>query len=305
MSVIIAGSLNMDLVIRVDEFPSAGETIRGSSFDLIPGGKGLNQAVAAARSGAKTFMSGAVGNDDNGTALLKLIEAEKIDATHVKILDTTSGVALVEVNSKGENRIVIVAGANSQYRYTIDLDAFFSSHSDGILIGPLENEIMELERIYIAAKKNGLKTILNPAPVAKLNEEFLSSIDILIPNQHEAAFLSDIHIEDLDSAKLAAEKLLLKHHEAVIITLGQNGSLYYDRSHFIHQEAFTVNALDTTGAGDTFCGAFAAALDSKLPIKVALRFASAAASISTTRSGASASIPRISEVQALLNSVTQ
>jgi ribokinase len=303
MTVFVAGSLNMDLVATTRRLPSTGETIIGESFRSYPGGKGLNQAISASRSGAQTRMIGAVGNDDYGKILLQTLTDSKVDTSEIQLCDSLSGVALIEVDTKAKNRILVVPEANSLFSADlVDCEIFKNSGANSILLGPLENPFHELEKIFLKGKKEGLKTILNPAPAAEISSTFLRSIDILIPNQHEAEMLSGTKVLDVDTAIAAGRRIVKKGANSVIITLGESGSIYIDGFEEIFQPAFNVDAIDTTAAGDTFCGAFAAALDNNLNIQKAMKFAACAAALSTTKLGAEPSIPNLKEIESFLNS---
>lgn len=291
MTVVVAGSVNMDLVVTLPVFPETGQTIRGQSFTAIPGGKGLNQAIAASRVGSHTVLVGAIGNDDYSKTLIEALEIDQIDTSNLQHYQGPCGVALIEVNSRGENRIAIVPGANGLLDAKEIKKEMFVNLNEGVLVGPLENPLSELEEIYVFAKENDLTTILNPAPAQPLSSRLLNAVDILIPNQHEAELLTGIKISSVLDAEISCKKLLEAGPRAVIVTLGDQGSVYVSKSETIYQSAFRVEARDTTAAGDTFCGALAAQLDQKKTIRQALKFASAAASLSTLTFGASSSIP--------------
>lgn len=302
MGVIVIGSLNMDLVVMMERFPDSGETVNALDFASIPGGKGLNQAIAARRAGAKVSMIGAIGSDDNSRTLENLLHSEGIDSNHLQRYQGSSGVAIVEVEKSGANRIAIVPGANGRLSYQNSTASIFSEHSGSIAIGPLENPIDELEKYFKAAKEAGLTTILNPAPVQLLSQNFLTLIDIFIPNQHEAEDLTGLHIDNLEQAEKAARALLRNGHKAVIVTLGEDGAILATDSEILYQKAFKVNSIDTTAAGDTFCGTFAAELDDGSTFSNALKMAAAAAALSTTKSGAANSIPSRAEVLNFIDS---
>lgn len=281
----------MDLVVSMSKFPESGETVNALDFSTIPGGKGLNQAVAAARAGAHVQMFGALGTDDNSKALEKILENEGVSRVGIQKYEGSSGVAIVEVERSSANRIAIVPGANGKFTYNENIQAVFNELSGSFVLGPLENPIAEIEKYFVAAKKAGITTILNPAPVQMLSPSFLNTVDILIPNQHEAQELTGIEIKDESDAEMAGRQLLNNGHKIVIITLGEKGAILVSPHEVIFQKAFRVESIDTTAAGDTFCGTFAAELDRGSNSVLALEMASAAAALSTTILGASTSIP--------------
>ena len=300
MSVLVVGSLNMDLVVTMTKFPDSGQTVVARDLQMIPGGKGLNQAIAASQVGAQVSMLGCMGSDDYSRQLEEILSKFHIDTTNLQKVDGSSGVALVEVENSGSNRIAIVPGANEKFDYhAIEAD-YFARFGNSVVLGPLENPIMHLEKSFIAAKSAGATTILNPAPSQLLSSDFLGAVDILIPNQNEAEELSGVSIADKKDAEKAARRLLELGPQIVIITLGEKGALLVSNQENYFQEAFKIKVIDTTAAGDTFCGAFAAEIDRDQEPKLALRLASAAAALSTTKYGASHSIPGRSEINDFL-----
>lgn len=299
MSVIVAGSLNIDLVVNLKRMPNPGETVHGDTFQTFPGGKGLNQAVAAARSSAKTSMIGAVGDDPYSQTLRDVLGAGSIDSRLVRTINGPCGTAIIEVDASGQNRIVVIPGANAEMKASEVSGSEFSS--DSILLAQLESPVAELSAIFASAKAQGAKTILNPAPAIELPDSFLRNVDILVPNQHEAKLLSGLAADSRDEAIAAAKSLLQRGVSAVVVTLGENGAVYVSASEEIYQPAFKVSPVDTTAAGDAFCGAFAAELDRGSSIADALRYACAAGGLSTTKSGAVPSVPTELEIRSFMN----
>ena len=294
--IIVIGSSNTDMVIKCKYLPAPGETILGGSFFMNAGGKGANQAVAAARlNGDVTFIA-KVGNDVFGKQAIELFKQEKINTDFVFTDDKNpSGVALITVDEKGENCISVAQGANSFLSNNdVEKAKAIMQQADIILI-QLEIPIETIEYVAGIASQKNIQLILNPAPACKLSDDLLSKISIITPNEKEAEMLTGISINNSDSAKQAAQILSAKGIETVIITLGEEGALLYHSNEFTLIESDKVQAVDTTAAGDVFNGALAVALSEKKSIKEAVTFANKAASISVTRLGAQASAPYRSE----------
>ena len=297
--VVVVGSLNMDLVTRASRLPKGGETLIGESFSVVSGGKGANQAVAAARLGAQVSMIGCVGRDAYGDALRAALLAERIDCQAVSTVDGSSGVALIVVDDNSQNSIVIVPGANGAL--TVEQLKRFDPvlQAADLLICQLEVPDATVGHALKRGRELGKIVILNPAPASRaLPAHWYGSIDYLIPNESEAAALSGVAVDSLDTAQAAATKLIAMGAGKVIITLGAQGSLFADGNSFQHFPAPSVKAVDTTAAGDTFVGGFAAALAAGKGEAEAIRFGQVAAALSVTRAGAQPSIPALSDVQA-------
>lgn len=298
-NVVVIGSLNMDLVTRAPRLPRGGETLIGHSFATVSGGKGANQAVAAARLGAKVAMIGCVGNDDYGVRLRDALLAEHIDCEAVSVVEDSSGVALIVVDDNSQNAIVIVAGANGAMTPAV-VDRFDAVlQVADVVICQLEIPDATVGHALKRARELGKTVILNPAPASRpLPADWFAAIDYLIPNESEAAALSGLAVDSLQSAETAATQLIAMGAGKVIVTLGAQGSLFANGNGFEHFPAPTVKAVDTTAAGDTFVGGFAAALADGKTEAEAIRYGQIAAALSVTRAGAQPSIPTMSEVQA-------
>ena len=285
------------MVVKTERFPQPGETILGGTFLMNPGGKGANQAVAAARLNGDVCFVAKVGNDVFGTQAIELFNKEKIKTEYIFIDDTNpSGVALITVDGKGENCIAVAQGANGNLSVN-DINNTEQVLQDAdIILVQLEIPIETIEYIAALAKQHNKKLILNPAPACILGDDLLSKISIITPNEKEASMLSGIEITNIETAKQAAQVLSGKGIATVIITLGEEGALLYENNEFNLIPTNKVNAVDTTAAGDVFNGAIAVAISEQKNIKDAVRFANIAASISVTRLGAQASAPHREEI---------
>jgi ribokinase len=297
--VVVIGSLNMDLVTRAPRLPRGGETLIGKSFATVSGGKGANQAVAAARLGAQVSMVGCVGSDAYGEALRGALLAEQIDCQAVSTVEDSSGVALIVVDDNSQNAIVIVAGANGALTPEV-IDRFDAVlQAADVIICQLEVPDATVGHALKRGRELGKTVILNPAPASRpLPADWYAAIDYLIPNESEASALSGLPVDSLSTAETAAARLIAMGAGKVIITLGAQGSLFANGTRFEHFPAAKVKAVDTTAAGDTFVGGFAAALAAGKSEADAIRFGQVAAALSVTRAGAQPSIPTLSDVQA-------
>jgi ribokinase len=279
--------------------PRGGETLIGHSFATVSGGKGANQAVAAARLGAQVSMIGCVGNDDYGVQLREALLAEQIDCQAVSVVEDSSGVALIVVDDNSQNAIVIVAGANGSMTPAV-IDQFDAVlQAADVIICQLEIPDATVGHALKRGRELGKTVILNPAPASRpLPADWFASIDYLIPNESEAAALSGLPVDSLQSAEKAAARLISMGAGNVIVTLGAQGALFANAAGYQHFPAPKVKAVDTTAAGDTFVGGFAAALAAGKTEAEAIRFGQIAAALSVTRAGAQPSIPTSSDVQA-------
>ncbi|MGC2173270.1 MAG: ribokinase [Candidatus Sulfotelmatobacter sp.] len=282
----VVGSANIDLTTFTDQFPKPGETIFGQRFDLGFGGKGANQAVAARLCGADVFMVARVGSDLFGPPTIENFKKRGIDATHVKQVEgLSSGVAPIFVEPNGQNRILVVKGANDALKPAdVDLAAETLKAADCIV---LQFEI-PLETVYhtIAfARKNGIRCILNPAPAQPVDARALKDLDYFVPNESEAETVSGIAVRNVEDAKKCSKKLIAGGIRRVIITLGANGSLLAGDAVSEYVPPFAVKSIDSTGAGDAFIGSFAVFLAEGMPEREAVRRANLYAGLSTTGIG--------------------
>ncbi|GHD53235.1 ribokinase [Streptomyces mirabilis] len=295
----VLGSTNMDLVAYVAKAPQRGETVTGREFRTIPGGKGANQAVAAAHAGSDVSMIGAVGADAFGSQLRTTLEHSGVDTDHLRTTEGPSGTAHIVVDDEGGNAIVVVPGANATVDHLAPGDETLIAGADALLL-QLEIPLAAVLAGAEAARRHGVRTILTPSPVQSLPPELLSSIDLLVPNEHEAAALTGV--TDPRDAAVA----LLDQVPEVVVTLGAAGSLYAVRgAEPLAVPAPRVTAVDSTGAGDTFVGTLAVAIAEGRPMRAALAWASTAASLSVQRVGASSSMPYRSEIDAQAASNTR
>jgi ribokinase len=287
VAVLVVGSANLDLVATTARIPAPGETVMGSGYAEHPGGKGLNQAVAAARAGAATAFVGALGDDAAGATLRDVLDEAGIDATHTATFgDVPTGRALITVSDTGENSIVVVPGANA--RVVADgLPTPFPAAE--VVLAQLEVPVEAVGAALRAGRAVGATTILNPAPARSLPDDLLAVCDVVVPNEHEVDLLG------------GPGHLLALGVRAVVVTLGARGAELHQPSGVTAIAPFAVDPVDTTGAGDTFCGSLAAAIASGASLVEALQRASVAAAISTTRHGAVPSIPTAAEVDAALD----
>lgn len=282
----VVGSANIDLTSFIDQFPKPGETIFGTKFDLGFGGKGANQAVAAKLCGSEVFMVARVGDDLFGPATIQNFQKLGIDASHVRqVKGLSSGVAPIFVDPSGQNRIIVVKGANDALKPAdVDAAADMLKTVDCIV---LQFEI-PLETVYYTirfARKNGIRCILNPAPGQPIDVKAVADLDYLVPNESEAETITGMPVRNVDDAKACAKKLLSSGIRRVIITLGANGSLLAGNDGMEHMPAFQLKSLDSTGAGDAFIGSFATFLGEGLAEKEAVRRANLYAGLSTTSVG--------------------
>ncbi|MEV0095614.1 ribokinase [Streptomyces sp. NPDC050738] len=287
----VLGSTNMDLVVYVDRHPARSETVTGHEFRTIPGGKGANQAVAAARAGATVTMIGAVGNDPHGTTLRTALTQAGVDTDSLRTTEGLTGTAHIVVDSAGSNSIVVIPGANGTVTALAPGDEAVIASSATLLLQlelPLSGVIAGAE----AARRNNVRTLLTPAPAQPLPPELLAVTDLLIPNRLESQALTN----GLTDAYEAAAALL-KDVPEVLITLGSEGTLYATRtSEPLLTPAHEVEAVDTTGAGDAFVGALAVALGEGKPMPAAIAWATTAAALCVQRTGATPSMPYRTEI---------
>lgn len=297
--ILVVGSLNADLVVRAPRFPQPGETISGEDLQVIPGGKGANQAVAAARLGASVSMLGRVGKDNFGDFLLSNLKSNNVDSRLVQRDDASTGTATIVVDANGQNSIVLSAGTNGKVS-TADVEhASFLHHK--LLLLQLEIPTLTVLRAAQLAKENGVTVILNPAPAKELPDELIALTDFIIPNETELSLLTGMDVNDLPSAENAARVLLQRGAKHVIVTLGSKGALIIDKETSTQVDTFKVDVVDTTAAGDAFIGGFATALLENKSIEESVRRGCACGALATTKFGAQPSLPTKAEVENILS----
>jgi len=292
MSVISLGSINMDLVVRTPRFANPGETLVGLDFYTAPGGKGANQAVAAGRLGVDTLMFGRIGNDFFGKNLLKNLRENNVGVEGVKTDNSLpTGTALITVDNNAENTIIIIPGSNGAVSDS-DIDNLTPYLKEAkILMLQLEIPLGTVVAAAKLAKENEVKVLLDPAPARELPDGLLKLCDFITPNETEAEILTGVKVNGPEDAKKAAEILIKKGVQAVIVKMSSKGSFYYDGSTEILFSAYKVDAVDTVAAGDAFNGGFAAAFSEGKTIEETLQWANACGALSTTKPGAQPSMP--------------
>lgn len=296
--ILVAGSINMDIVLQVDHLPQRGETIFAKTLRYIPGGKGANQAVAASRLGGKVAFIGKIGQDDFGTQLQEYLKKEKLDLTGLESSTISSGVALITIDKNGDNLLVSLQGANSEVRRAdIDKQKDLIKKAK-VVVSVYEIILPTIEHLFGLAKKNGCTTLLNAAPPTKTPERLWRKVDYLVINETELAFYvgSKKVIEKEKEIVAAAKKLQTKGVGTIVATLGAKGAITVTKNGVIRTAGLKVKAVDTTAAGDCFVGALAVQLSRDVGLEKALHFANRAAALAVQRYGASSSLPYLKEL---------
>jgi len=303
--IVVLGSLNMDLVVKAERAPEPGETLAANGYWAVPGGKGANQAVAIAKAGGRVAMAGRVGSDDHGLSLKSNLEKYGVDTAHVVFApDSPTGTALIIVERSGENRILLVAGANGDMTEgDVDAAGGLIAHARALVL-QMEIPWRATQRALELAALWRVPTILNLAPAYQIPDEALRKVDYLILNESELSLLTQIDVSDIACAKQAMTLLLDRGVHVAILTLGSRGALLATSSGIEYFPPYAVDAVDTTGAGDAFVGNFVASLVRTDDLAESMRRANAAGALAITRFGAQDSLPFLTEVEGLLQTRT-
>lgn len=299
--IVVVGSSNTDLVVKLPRLPRPGETIIGGTFSMAPGGKGANQAVAAARAGGDVLFISKVGDDHFGTQALEGFMNDGLDARFVgRVPKTASGIGLIFVDDRGENCIGVASGANDQLLPDDIERARDAIASADVLLLQLEIPLPTVEAAIRIASRSNLLVILNPAPALQLEPGLFKHLSVITPNEHEAQFLTGVHLSDDASIIHAAQSLRSRGVHDVVITLGPRGAMFATGETNEFVPGFDIDAVDSTAAGDIFNGALAVSLSEGQPIREAVRFANAAAALSVSRLGAQPSAPSRIEINEMM-----
>ncbi|MGP4079239.1 ribokinase [Pseudalkalibacillus sp. R45] len=303
MSILVIGSFMMDLVVKTPRVPENGETIIGKALLRFPGGKGANQAVAAARLSGNVTMAGMVGVDQFGNEAINVLNHEKVNSNYIqRDLENSTGVGLVMVEANGNNRIVVIPGANLSFKAK-DLDQIRGMINDfDIVLMQLEMDLEMIEKAVTYADDARVPIILNPAPAQKLSDDLLKKITYLTPNETEAEILTGIKIHTKEDAEKAGRSLLEKGVQHVIITLGEKGALIVDESGTTYVPGFPVTPYDTVAAGDAFNGALSVGITGGKSLVDAVKHANAVGALAVTKQGAIPSLPHVEEVEEFIKS---
>lgn len=294
--ILVVGSLNADLVVKTPRFPKPGETISGEDLQIIPGGKGANQAVGAARQGASVAMVGRVGNDSFGPELINNLQSNQVNTSHVQVdTESATGTAVIVVDANGQNSIVLSPGGNGKVNSADLADVPFADYK--LLLLQLEIPVETVLSAARQAKDAGMRVLLNPAPARLLPNELISLPDFMIPNESELSLLTDQPVTDVASAESAARALMQRGAQNVIVTLGAKGALLVTSEQVKHVPSFQVSVVDTTAAGDAFIGGFASALLQNKSLEDAVRYGCACGALAATKFGAQPSLPSRQEVE--------
>lgn len=302
--ILVVGSINADLVVRAPRFPAPGETLSGEDLKIIPGGKGANQAVAAARQGSSVAMVGRVGNDSFGPDLIGNLKQNGVDTTHVMTdPQSASGTAIIVVDANGQNSIVLSPGGNGRVTKEDLNPVAFAQYK--LLLLQLEIPVQTVLAAARRAKESGVRVILNPAPAYPLPDELFSLSDVIVPNEPELSMLTGESVHDMPSAENAARALLGRGAKNVVVTLGSRGALIVNHELTRHVPAFQVEVVDSTAAGDAFIGGFASALLQDRSIEEAVRYGCGCGALAATKFGAQPSLPTREEVERFVLSSLQ
>lgn len=301
--ILVLGSINIDLTAVAKEIPRVGETVLGMSFNKYPGGKGANQAVCAAKLKAGVTFLGMVGNDDSGDFMLNKMEECGVDISRIERSETPTGTAVISVDSKGQNSIIVIPGANFSLNHNYIEKNADAIENCGIILAQHETPVDITEHAFEIAKRHNKTTILNPAPAGEISEKLLSLTDILIPNEHELSRITGMPCKALEEMTKAGKVLINKGAKNIIVTLGANGAMLFDKDTERHFPALKVKAIDTTAAGDSFVGGFAAMYSETLDMPLSIDYGQKVASYSVQYSGAQSSMPEYDQFEVYLKQI--
>lgn len=299
--VVVVGSLNQDLVVNLERMPEPGETVFGTNLERHAGGKGLNQAVAAARLGAPVSMIGSISTDSAGDFLMRIVEEEGIDSAHIARVEGLAGTAVIEVDRDGANRIIVIPGANATVTADQVRGALEQISDIGAILTQGEVPADAVMAAMEFGRERGVRTVLNPSPVQEYPQELWGLVDIAVPNEHEIELITGHRTSTSADATAAARLLAERGVGTAIVTRGARGSVWSTLTKSGSAGTFTVRPVDTVAAGDAFCGVLTAALAEGRSLSEALRWGSAAGALAATREGAVPSLPRRDEVEELVN----
>lgn len=301
----VVGSLNIDMVLNMNSLPKLGETLMVETLEKVQGGKGGNQACGASRLGSQVTMIGAIGNDEYGGLLKEGLEKDGINTHYLKVVEGSSGMAIITVDIVGNNTIAVIPGANEQVMVEDIIKVTSVIEESDVIIAQFETPLEATMEAFKIGKESGAITILNPAPYQEVPNELLQYTDIIIPNETEAYDLTGVQVTDEASAVKASEDLLKKGVKYVIITMGKDGAILVSQEQSAFIKAFKVNAVDTTAAGDSFIGAISSKINHKIleafdDMISIVEYGNRVSSITVTKPGAQSSLPTLSEVEAIL-----
>jgi ribokinase len=297
--ILVIGSLNADLVVRTPRLPVPGETIQGEDLVIIPGGKGANQAIAAARQGAEVAMAGRVGSDSFGTTLVENLQHNHVDTSHILTDEGATGTAIIAVDAAGQNSILLSPGANGKV-IPADVDTL-DFQEVKVLLLQFEIPLESVMHAAVVARQHGVRVLLNPAPAQPVPDALLTEVDILIPNESELASLTGMPVRNLGEVESAGRSLLSRGLETLVITLGADGALIISETLSQHIPGYRVEVVDTTAAGDAFIGGLSVDILNGNTLEEAVRRANACGALAATRFGAQPSLPTSEQVDQLMS----